>query len=194
MAFAGSVHVAFPQSLLPSHGRKSVLSSACWKLVVGLVVDHPNLGGWVSLCSSLPPLVDLFLPFPGELPTSKTRGSEIPEGIFSLWPRDQAVQTAFPKACQNERRGRHRGSRGIGCRNPGELHTIRMLPGVSGTWPSQGFLALVRCSCFELFMCSSKALGQMCYMNEEIYKYRFWLKERTRAWVTGVARWAFKDC
>lgn len=68
---------------------------------------------------------------------------------------------------------------------------------------SQGFLALIHprgfwhlavAPAFELLMCLSKALGQMCYVNREICKYCSWLKGRNRSLVTGVVRRAFKDC
>lgn len=75
-----------------------------------LVADHPNLVERVFLCSSLPPLVHLFLPFPGDLPSSQSRGCEFPEGVFPLWLWDQAVQTTVPKACQSKGRSRHRGT------------------------------------------------------------------------------------
>lgn len=65
--------------------------------------------------SSEPFLCFISPPFPGELPTSKPRGSELPAGVLSLWPWDQAGQSPVPKPLQQESRGRHRGSAGAGC-------------------------------------------------------------------------------
>lgn len=58
---------------------------------------------------------------------------------------------------------------------------------------SQGFLALLHPRGFWCLSvapvlnssCSSKALGQMCYVNREMCKYHSWLKGRNRALVPG---------
>lgn len=150
-----------------------------------LVVDLPSLVGWVSLRSSLPPLVDLFLPSQESSPPPN------PEALKFLRAYSRCGSGIKPCRSLSPRPAR---TRAVAHTAAPDVLGAETKVGCMLTACSQGFLALILCSCFELFVCSSKALGRICYVNREICKYCSCMKGRNRALVPFVVRWACKDC